>query len=184
MRSIDALQSKHEQLVSNQLTMKMEIHNLFTDFAKSIVDGIEAVTSMIVVNQFNHSATPQSDMKNDEGHATTPIPINFESGITPAPQKKTTKLAACIRSPFTKEARNTRKKELRRKAGKLRDGRQKERHSQRNEKCGNNSKQLRMKQLNHKEIADTISSGDVSYNDIPTTSNHNNDDADCCVGLI
>ncbi|KAL2473764.1 Ulp1 protease family [Forsythia ovata] len=42
MRSIDALQSKHEQLVSDQFTMKMEIHNLFTDFAKSIVDGIQA----------------------------------------------------------------------------------------------------------------------------------------------
>ncbi|KAL2488946.1 Uncharacterized protein Fot_42238 [Forsythia ovata] len=42
MRSIDALQSKHEQLISNQFTMKMEILNLFTDFANSIVDGIEA----------------------------------------------------------------------------------------------------------------------------------------------
>ncbi|KAL2514021.1 Ulp1 protease family [Forsythia ovata] len=68
MRSIDALQSKHEQLISDQFTMKMEILNLFTDFANSIVDGIEAVTSIIAVNKFNVSAPPLSDMKNVGGH--------------------------------------------------------------------------------------------------------------------
>ncbi|KAL2473763.1 Ulp1 protease family [Forsythia ovata] len=68
MRSIDALQSKHEQLISDQFTMKMEILNLFTDFANSIVDGIEAVTSIIAVNKFNVSAPPLSDMKNAGGH--------------------------------------------------------------------------------------------------------------------
>ncbi|KAL2518228.1 hypothetical protein Adt_14475 [Abeliophyllum distichum] len=34
--------------------------------------------------------------------ATTSIPINFESGITPAPQKRTTKPAACIRSLYVR----------------------------------------------------------------------------------
>ncbi|KAL2545598.1 Uncharacterized protein Fot_14831 [Forsythia ovata] len=80
----------------------------------------------------------------------------------------------------TKKARNTRKKELRREAEKLRDMRRKERHSEQHEKCDNRSKQLRIKHLNHKDIAVTLSSGDVSYNDIPTTSNHNNDDVDRC----
>ncbi|KAL2510551.1 Adenosinetriphosphatase [Abeliophyllum distichum] len=79
-----------------------------------------------------------------------------------------------------KEARNTRKKELCREVGELCDRRRKDRHSQRKEKCGNHSKQLRMKQLNHKDIANTVFSGHVSYNDIPTTSNHNNDDANRC----
>ncbi|KAL2499418.1 hypothetical protein Adt_24968 [Abeliophyllum distichum] len=80
----------------------------------------------------------------------------------------------------TKEARNTRKKELCREVGELRDKRRKERHSQRKEQCGNHSKQLRMKQLNHNDIVNTVCSGDVSYNDIPTTSNHNNDHANRC----
>ncbi|KAL2530270.1 Uncharacterized protein Fot_22871 [Forsythia ovata] len=50
----------------------------------------------------------------------------------------------------TKEARNTCKKELSKEAGELHDKRKKERHSQQNKKCGNRSKQLMMKQLNHK----------------------------------
>ncbi|KAL2492666.1 Uncharacterized protein Adt_28294 [Abeliophyllum distichum] len=83
----------------------------------------------------------------------------------------------------TKEAQNTRKKELRQEAEKLCDRQRKERHSKRHEKCDNCSKQLRIKHLNHKDIVVTISSGDVSYNDIPTTYNHNNDDADRCVYL-
>ncbi|KAL2477306.1 hypothetical protein Fot_46320 [Forsythia ovata] len=62
----------------------------------------------------------------------------------------------------TKEARNTRKKELRREAEKLRDTRRKERHSERHEKCNNHSKQLRIKHLNHKDIAVTLSSG-ITY---------------------
>ncbi|KAL2468827.1 Replication factor-A C terminal domain-containing protein [Forsythia ovata] len=57
----------------------------------------------------------------------------------------------------TKEARNTRKKELRREAEKLRDTRRKERHFERHEKCNNRSKQLRIKHLNHKDIAVTLS---------------------------
>ncbi|KAL2505839.1 Uncharacterized protein Adt_21460 [Abeliophyllum distichum] len=52
-RSINALQSKHEKLISDQFKMKMEIHNLFTDFANSIVDGIEAVTSLIGLDQLD-----------------------------------------------------------------------------------------------------------------------------------
>ncbi|KAL2537991.1 Uncharacterized protein Fot_19382 [Forsythia ovata] len=181
MRSVNALQSKHEELVSDQFKMKMEIHNLFTDFAKSIVDGIEAVTSLVGVDQLDYISSPQPEMQNDENHqttilaiqdssvgspqrrskkcrkicediqsndkvgneinssapisllndeivfseedfrhmdelveksrcrgqkrpakATTPIPLNFEYGITPAPQKRTTKPAACIRSSFVR----------------------------------------------------------------------------------
>ncbi|KAL2548409.1 Uncharacterized protein Fot_09939 [Forsythia ovata] len=46
MISINDLQSKHKKLISDQLKMKMEIHNLFTDFANSIVDGIETRTTI------------------------------------------------------------------------------------------------------------------------------------------
>ncbi|KAL2520201.1 hypothetical protein Fot_24124 [Forsythia ovata] len=49
----------------------MEIHNLFTDFAKSIVDGIETVTSIIIVDQLDYSAPPRHDMQNDKNHRTT-----------------------------------------------------------------------------------------------------------------
>ncbi|KAL2520173.1 Papain-like cysteine peptidase superfamily [Forsythia ovata] len=71
MMSINALQSKHKQLCSDQFKMKMEIHNLFTNFAKSIVDGIETVTSIIIVDQLDYFAPPQHDMQNDENHRTT-----------------------------------------------------------------------------------------------------------------
>ncbi|KAL2528448.1 Uncharacterized protein Fot_21049 [Forsythia ovata] len=46
----------------------MEIYNLFTDFAKSIVDGIEAVSSLIGVDQLDYIVPPQPDMQNYENH--------------------------------------------------------------------------------------------------------------------
>ncbi|KAL2548393.1 Uncharacterized protein Fot_09923 [Forsythia ovata] len=68
MRNINELKSKHEQLVFDQFKMKMEIYNLFTDFAKSIIDGIEAVSSLIVVGQMDYIAPPQHVMQNYENH--------------------------------------------------------------------------------------------------------------------
>ncbi|KAL2497103.1 Uncharacterized protein Adt_22653 [Abeliophyllum distichum] len=44
----------------------------------------------------------QSHSQKRPAKATTPIPINFESCNTPALQKRTTKPAACIRSPYVR----------------------------------------------------------------------------------
>ncbi|KAL2547668.1 Ulp1 protease family [Forsythia ovata] len=62
MRSINALQSKHEQLVFDQFKMKMEIYNLFTDFAKSLVDGIETQTTIETIED-SKAGCPQGMSK-------------------------------------------------------------------------------------------------------------------------
>ncbi|KAL2528512.1 hypothetical protein Fot_21113 [Forsythia ovata] len=49
----------------------MEIYNLFTDFTKSTVDGIEAVSSLIGVDQLDYIVPPQPDMQNYENHASS-----------------------------------------------------------------------------------------------------------------
>ncbi|KAL2551452.1 Uncharacterized protein Fot_05071 [Forsythia ovata] len=49
----------------------MEIHNLFTDFAHSIVDGIETVTLLIGVDQLDYIDPPQPNMQTYENHRTT-----------------------------------------------------------------------------------------------------------------
>ncbi|KAL2546370.1 hypothetical protein Fot_15603 [Forsythia ovata] len=66
----------------------MEFQNFFIDFAKSIINDIEVVSSRIVVNQSKESDMPQSEMQTGSEYRTYTQAIQDSMTNTPGGRSK------------------------------------------------------------------------------------------------